>query len=708
MTWATLFSAVSLIALAACTGSSGGLHVPPDLAATDVAASPDTSLPDSSSDGDPPPCCRFAPPGPRPDGAPVALHGFDKTPSLPFPSDIFTLPEDTSPSGVRLDLTDENTLLLDPALSLLTTTEQMLGLMAPMDGFSTWTPILFALSGPAATYEPISAEQSVAPDSPVFLVKLDSQAGTCNERHPVTVAFQQTEGPDGPITLLIIEPYLPLEPASRYAAVVTRGLVSKEDVPVQPHDHFRALMGCGGTIPASAPADRVQRAREVLAPFACSAPAAGSSTGPEDPQMRAPCKTCLSSMDPPLCACDLAAATVFTTGSPAAPLETVRAYLRSPDSPPLNLTLDPDGDGQPDVMAPADLPGIPTDVTAFPSTSLALKGAFDMPDLRGQDKDVLDALSGKPKGAETLRIGFVLMLPKGFQQPFRVVVLGHGHSGYKEQIAYLAEEFGKQGLALAAIDAIGHGDLADEGKFMTANIPEVRGSFFQTQADQLRLFQALEELADLDVYPLGAPDGIPDLDVGSGLGFIGESLGGLAGTPACAVEPGVTAAVLNVAGGGISTFAMGQITSMLPPGNELLLWSLKVCAQTLLQHMDPISFAYLLRGSAPSRGLFMQAVVGDELLDGPPTCDMARALDLTYVCPCPKEVPGLPTAAAPFSGNGLFYFGSPAVHGCLLAARQNVEISKGMRRQAAWFLRNALETGTGKILDPLEELPDYL
>jgi len=602
-----------------------------------------------------------------------------------------------------MDLSDENSLLLDPALTLLTSLDTMLALLSPIDGFSTWSPILFALSGPPAEFVPISAEESLSQASPIFLVKVDPDSGTCNQRHPVNVSFVPVHQ-EGASMLLVLQPHVPLEPATTYAAVVTRALhtISGEEVVADPE--FLALVGCGGTIPTGAPSARIQRARQVLAPFACSKTAPPEDLEPGYVPMPAPCMTCLDS--PPTCPCDLVGITVFTTGSPARPLEEIRTYLRAEDGPPLNLSTDLDDDGKPDLYAPGGLPGIPSEIGDFPNTSVALKGAFDMPDLRGADKDVLAVLAGTPQPVENLRIGFVLMLPAGFEPPFRVVVLAHGHSGCKEQVAYLADQFGRHGLALAAIDAIGHGDLAGKGKFMTADIAEVRGSFVQTQADMLRFFQALEELDGLDIYPPGAPDGKPDLDFSSGIGFVGESLGGLTGTPACAAESGVTAAVLNVSGGGMSAFAMGQITSMLPPGNELTLWGLKALAQTLLQHVDPMSFADLLGGDAPARGLLMQAVVGDKLLDGPPTYDLARALDLTYVCPCPKDVPDLPTAQATFSGNGLFYFGPPAVHGCLLAARQEPQVSDGMRRQAAWFLRNALATGTGKIIDPGEEIPE--
>jgi len=93
--------------------------------------------------------------------------------------------------------------------------------------------------------------------------------------------------------------------------------------------------------------------------------------------------------------------------------------------------------------------------------------------------------------------------------------------------------------------------------------------------------------------------------------------------------------------------------------------------------------------------------VDDDTIPNATTDALARALDVTQVCPCPYSTLGLETVAAPYTGNGLVYY-PDAAHGFLLANSSNPAASDQARRQAAHFLRTALRNGAGEIVVPGE------
>ena len=56
----------------------------------------------------------------------------------------------------------------------------------------------------------------------------------------------------------------------------------------------------------------------------------------------------------------------------------------------------------------------------------------------------------------------------------------------------------------------------------------VRDNFRQMASDQLELVRFIQSLSTLDLLPLGAPDGVPDLDTTKIL-YLGHSFGSVLG-----------------------------------------------------------------------------------------------------------------------------------------------------------------------------------
>jgi hypothetical protein len=620
------------------------------------------------------PACRYA----VAVGGPVALFSLDGTrPILPFPSDRFTRPEAGSPTGLRVDPVSPGTVLVDGALDFIAPVADVRGFLGEIDGFSAFGPILFGFSAPVDPKAAVSDPVKTGPDGPVFLLELDPKSGACTGggRIPVFVSVEEVYEPDVK-GLVVARPFLPLKPATPYLAVITRGLADRDGHPFEASPHFRAAAGLASP-PADVPADRFSRVSETLSALA----------------------SCLAALEPPLCPADVAVATRFTTRDGPATVRGIREFLLSPEAPPLNVALERDDKGAVVVYEPANLPSVP-EGQDYSASSVAVRGSFDVPDFRSEDRDVHYAGTGVPEVHGFLKVPFVLLLPADpAHAPFRVAVMAHGHSGNKERVAHLAWRFGEAGLALAGIDHLGHGELAGTGTFLTTDVHMARGNFLQSDANLVAFLLAIRSLKDVDVFPPGKPDGIPDLDLDAGLGFVGESLGSLVGSPASALDPEVRAVVLNVGGGGLLDCAPDTVDPLLGGSDPLVYWGLKSTLQAVVDSFDPIAFARGIAQPAPApRAILMQAVIGDSAFDGPPTANLARALGLEYVCPCPKEVPFLDTVPAPVSVSGLVYYAN-AAHGFLLANSSNPAASDSVRRQAALFLSTALGTGKGEIRD---------
>jgi hypothetical protein len=193
----------------------------------------------------------------------------------------------------------------------------------------------------------------------------------------------------------------------------------------------------------------------------------------------------------------------------------------------------------------------------------------------------IGTLSGTPAVHGMNEVYFLLFLPAGPAPPrgWPVAIVGHGGgaaAGYTSP-AVVAAKFAQQGIATIAINAVGFfggslgtitlslasGDSvtfpvggrgidqnrdgifgAEEG--FSAAAPRTligsRDGLTQTVADLMQLVRVIEVGIDVD------GDSAADLDA-SRISYLGSSLGGSYGTDLAAVDPGVRASVLNVAGG---------------------------------------------------------------------------------------------------------------------------------------------------------------
>src|SRR5262245_13735770 len=402
----------------------------------------------------------------------------------------------------------------------------------------------------------------------------------------------------------------------------------------------------------------------------------------------------------------VAAATVFPVEDLPAELATIRAQIRSRPAPSIDFTDPNPGDGRIfGVFHPGD-----SAFGAFfgdnpPSPVGAMvRASFPSPDYREGGRFPARFLDGSavPPGVP---IDFLLALPASGTPPYPAVVIQHGFGGDNSIVAQFAGEFTARGLALIGIPAPEHGARGNFLDFFDFDDFNAFGNNFrQASVDLMALTRLLAAGLDVD------GDGQPDVR-GDGLGYLGQSLGGVIGGVFAAVEPDVTAAVLNVPGGKLSQLA-GAVSPLaepfitrfatqagiplrvcggdptaascataatcapgvactLNPDFTALLDAAALDFQTQLDPGDGSAYAHLMRLAPASTGpkpALVQEGIGDGIVANPLTEALARAIALP--ANRPDEAAG--------GVAGLWRFPPPQGHGIL--ALPNV------RAQALGFL----------------------
>lgn len=300
---------------------------------------------------------------------------------------------------------------------------------------------------------------------------------------------------------------------------------------------------------------------------------------------------------------------------------------------------------------------------------------------------------------------------------YPVVIMQHGLGGSREHLLEYANRFCAMGWMAVAIDSVTFGARANDPRFVVDAetdyqgqngatyagpdgisdlVATSQGSAQKQRAGSTDLFGGLKNIralgdqirhAGLDTAQLvkvlrSNPD-LSGLDTGSGaptidpekIVYVGDSLGGIEGAIAAAVEPHVKAWVLNVPGGGLVTELaahgpsihanlalagganFGLTTKQYTEGHPLT-----VLGQTLGEAGDPIAYASRLvtsprpiGGLAPKRNVLMVEVVYDEIVSNEATEALARAAGLALGTPNVGPNSGVADLATnrPYPGGGI-------------------------------------------------------
>lgn len=570
----------------------------------------------------------------------VALYGpASETQLTPFPSDRYTVDDASTPTGKRVHVGPDNT-----ADVLVAGIPLVVDQLAELDGFSTTGGIVAMFSGPLDvaglavdhTQPDVSAEG--VPDaaffamagSPLWLIDVDPASPRFGEPVGLIPRWWEQAKDEYYTTdefTLIVEPAQPLLPGGRYLFVATDGLRARSGGAVARSADMDALL-------SSAPGDAY--AASVHDALAVAEERLG--------------------LDPSR----VVLATVFTTASVQDGIVAMGQQNRAAPAPAL--------------VEPWEL----AEESASDDRA-RFRAVFDSPEYRRPKPDGKWRLGEGGAPLEVERVGLEVFLAFSDAQeggPRPVVIYQHGLGGDKDGGWGTAERLAELGVAVFSIDSPEHGSRATGGEVtaifsffgidaetQSFDIGKARDNFRQMASDQLELVRLIGSLEDLDLLPVGAPDGVADLDT-SRILYIGHSFGAVQGPTLFALAPEVRHAVWNVGGDGLmmllrdsATFSV-IVNSLKPAGTSNgAVARFFAVTQAIVDPGDPLNYARHVaaeplagtKGWAP-RDVLLQVVVDDGIVPNSTSEALARAAGLVNGDPV-RAVSGLATLALPASGN---------------------------------------------------------
>jgi len=244
-----------------------------------------------------------------------------------------------------------------------------------------------------------------------------------------------------------------------------------------------------------------------------------------------------------------------------------------------------------------------------------------------------------------------------------IAFYAHGLGANKESDLLMGDLNAGLGIATFSVDFPNHGARAEAdggGVFENLIIDKVTreiGMMTQNNIDFAAAHKALIGMSDLDVvgrWRWGScwqcDDGIADLDTRR-VFMQGTSLGGVLGSAYAALSPDLDGAVFQVSGVGVTSILAGSLlwdlrfSRLEPPaadGAEALL--LKGAIQQLLDYGDPINYIDLMRfpdDGRPIRPLYVMTGSGDSIVPNDSSIALARIAGLPLVGEALYEMPGV-------------------------------------------------------------------
>ena len=613
-----------------------------------------------------------------------ARFDLDDRRGSPFPSDRFTVPDDTQKTGRRVDLPR-------PDCAVRPSDCADLDVINTLDGFNVQPRLSIPFDGPI--------DVTTVNSQSVFLVSLDNpradhRRGRNGHRHRRQVIGINQIVWDVATNTLHAESDELLAQHQRYALIVTRGVLDVDGHPVKATEAFQRFQH--HLIFGAARHDHGLKAyRQALMDALAAARAVGVAEK------------------------DIVAASVFTTQSVTAVLEKIRDQIKHGPSPVADFALGPGGSRAvypfstlADLVvvrqtrtAPSFTPA-PTPFVALSNLAPGAVGAlafgkYPSPDYMTAERYIpLDGTRrGTPEVQGTNEIFFNLILPAGSPPPagWPVVIYGNGGTEDKQGTVFIvAGRLAAEGIATIAINTVGRGfgplgtltlvrradtpislpaggrgiDTNNNGLFTEREghlalaprgIIRDRDAKIQTAADLMQLVRVIEGGMDVD------GDGAPDLDP-SRIYYLGWSYGAFIGALLLAVEPSVPAGILIAPGGPslenlrlspanrvsiVQPLLAGRVPSLVnmpggtfdenlpfrdqPPvvntvGGAIEIQEFLDNVEWVGQGGEPVPYAAFLR-EAPLRGVEAKSVLiqfarGDRTNPNPATTAMLRAGDL--------------------------------------------------------------------------------
>lgn len=632
-------------------------------------------------------------PDPKPKPSIEALYGpAAETMLTPYPSDRYTVPDTSTGTGLRVHV--DGTTTADP---LIHSYDLVVSELGEMDGFSTSGGVIASFSGPidlrGIIHDPDGeppvpepardASEYTEEGSPLLLVDVDPKSPERGKARGIVPKWwaQAKDGyyPTDEFTL-IAEPATPLLPGTRYLFVVTSALKAAD----------------GGEIGRSAESEALLSGKT------------GDAYGAEMAEALSELESSMGvSRD------SVVLGTVFTTAHVID--ETLALAERARAAP------------APKLVEPWT---VETPVAA-PDPRVRFRAVYEAPEYRRPlPIGTFQIEGGAPVAQKQVGLEVFLAFSDASKSgPRPLVIYQHGLGGDKDGCWGTAQRLSDLGAAVIAIDSPDHGSRSKGGTAITAafsffgvdpdaqtfDIARARDNFRQMTSDQLELVRFIGSLGSLDLLPIGAPDGVPDLDV-SRILYIGHSFGSVQGPAIFALAPEIKQATWNVGGDGLmkllrdsGTFSL-LVNSLRPPATpDGAIGRFFAVTQAIVDPGDPLNFARFA-SIAPTPGVanwaprdvLVQEVIGDTIVPNSTTEALSRAAGLVLVDPI-QPVSGLPGAAAPVMGNvaggatgALTQF--DYIEGGQVAQHGELIFSPEARGQYVEFFKTGLASGHATVI----------
>jgi hypothetical protein len=432
--------------------------------------------------------------------------------TAPHPDDVWTEPDAETATGLHLAIP-----ALDREPDVVDVFEALRAAAPSFDGFSPLGGITIQLgAAPDPASVPASDAGSLDPLASIGLYDVSPESPDFGTRVP----FSATVGADSvlgrpPDHGIVLFPGIPLRSGGRYGLVVTRRLLASPSRPFAASAFSEAALGP----PETGEPGAVTRARE-LSGEVLTALAATQAV--------------------PFAADDVALVlrvTVRTTDDIDDDVLSMKQQVLARPPPAFEILS---------VRAGTD------------TAAAVVTGEWDAPEWR-RGKFLARTAAGLPRIVTTRRIPFTLALPREARSgPVPLVLYQHGSPGSAEN-EVPRNHLTKAGFAVAGFtDPLNRENDSNPDQFVLAIFGNLlfgqRAAEYeaQTYGEQLAFLRMLPGLGSIDVLLLGAPDGIPDIDGGAPLGYLGISQGAVHGEAFLAYAPEITAATLVVGGNRIT------------------------------------------------------------------------------------------------------------------------------------------------------------
>ncbi|HVM97376.1 MAG TPA: hypothetical protein VMT89_13360 [Candidatus Acidoferrales bacterium] len=642
-------------------------------------------------------------------GAPATVI-YDRTDTArtsPYPDDYWLTPDASTHTGVRLAMAIPSLQPDEQALFAALLNEGNL-----VDGFS---PIgHFAIETSDAidpTSIPTTRDQSVDPLATMGLFDIDPASPTLGQRIPFRVDVRDDTNAVTNVTshTLLLFPSIPLSPRRHYGFVVTTGALVDATRPLEPSSFTSAALAAPTVGEAAAVTSVRSLATNVINGIASHAAL-------------------------PIPADDVALAlsiSVRSNDDLPNDLMAMRQQIRALPPPAITITS----------VTAETQPG--SKVAAF------VKGTFAAPEFRSDGTNLNRDASGLPLLVTTNPIAFTLAIPKAaLMGPVPITMYQHGSPGdpAKEVPKIARQEMAAGGFALIGFRDVLNREISPNATTTTdAATAQVLAIFnglltyqkipdywIQTNAEQLGFVRAIQQLGTLDVLPVGAPDGIPEIDLSKPLTYFGISEGSVHAPALLAYEPDIHAAALTVGGARAVETIIHQQADLAVQGVNLFFPSLSAAdvwvGFALFQHdfdrqdtHNQAPFIYhqplIVDGTTDRASILMIEGVDDGLIPNNATDSLAWALGpIPHLEPVQSPVPFLTPVVGPVSGNinsittSAFYQyvpagvpGIPVTPGCESQPEGHycAQSAPAASTQRVAFLQSAMGAGAPSIINPL-------